>query len=254
MDILINSIARLDEGIPFAKSVIGVAQVTKLSMKPGDTLESYKESGMVFDVVKDVVDGKEVAKHDFSGLKTARNYVLYVIDNEGEYAGQPVILENTKDICEVFKLPEDEAATMMENLPTLAMQRQLCIIPYHNPERDEDCIMFAPDFDVEITDDMLAGNIEQAAAKITNMTNNPGSQDYRTQLISHAFIKMFLYTLVETGQKRYNYYNCEVPLIQMANKLSLLTYYTGGELHTPTISDIEQYLEKIKQQIKVQPM
>lgn len=252
MDISISSISRLDEGIAIGNTIIGVAQVSKIKLEPGETLESYKDSGMVFDIVKEVVDGEEIAKFDFSDLKTARNYVLYAIESDGEYAGKPVVLENVNDITDIFKLPAEEAETMMKNLPALALQRQLCIIPYTNPNRGEDGIMFAPNFDVEIVEDLLEDRAAIAASKISSMMNDPRHADYRTNLISHSFIKMFLYTLAETGQKRYNYYNSEVPLQKIAKELMEITYFQEGELHTPSVSDIEGYLNLIKRLIPIQ--
>lgn len=273
MNILINGISKLDEGIPFSHYTIGCARVASIHFEENETLESYKDSGMVFDVKiadsepnnqntsLEEVENRMIAEFDFDkGLSNARNYILYVINNDkdSEDAGETSIIGNMADIVEIFNLPKEEIPQLEKNLPILLEQRQLCMVTYTDPIRNEECMMFVPDFDAEITEHILTDDVNEknvAARKVQNMMNsgNPGTADYRTQLTSHSFIKMMLYTLMETGQKRYNHYHCDAVLTQVSSILSNITYYEGGELKTPTLSDMEAYLNMIKKGIKVMP-
>lgn len=241
-------------GLSVGDITLGVAIVRAISMEEGETLVDYaKEGGLSLahslrQVEGTVISGDALAgvaiEFDEESLEKARNYVLIAVDKDKNTS----IIGTAKDITEVFSLPEEDAEMLDKYLPVLADSRNLSVVKYFDPDRNEECMMFTPNYDAEIMEHYINGEIEEAKQKEVSIQRNP---QFQVELSTHNFIKMMLIAVVKTGQDRYNKIYRDDKIEEAAKLLSGITYWDDGKLYTPSVADINAYTNEMKKDIRI---
>ncbi|WP_347281418.1 hypothetical protein [Turicimonas muris] len=176
----------------------------------------------------------------------ANNYALFYADNE---TGDTSIIHDTGDLVELFNLPESDAAELDKYIGMLAEQRNLELVRYVDIEDDKEAIIFVNQFDREIVESVLDDDAVAAGASYMNMLRSP---EFRTDLETHNFIKLMVISVAQTGQDRYNKLTRDDVLAEMAKTFSSIRYWKDGELRVPSVKDINDYMDQIKEQIRIQ--
>jgi len=255
---ILNS--QVGEGIRIGDKTIGTAYITSATFEEGKTLEDFAKEGMVvgYEMAQPaqgeeggVTSPADLMKLNFDDISGATNYVLFIREpqNEDGTPGNCSIVLNTKDITRAFGLPDEDAETMRRYLGMTAKQRQLEVVDYTDLDTGEPAIFFVNKFDREIVDAML-DNDHQAA--VTSYQNMLVSSEFRSQLITHSFIKTFLMVIVQAGQDRYNKIYRDDNIEKAAKILSGITYWKDGVLHSPSVKDINDYAQEVTEHIIIE--
>ncbi len=259
MKFTVNEIDILDsragEGLRVGDKTIGCARVTGITLEDGKTLYDYAKEGLVLETISHLElvygDGEEevLALND-KDIKNSNNYVLFVRepDNADGSKGDVSVILGCKDITDLFKLPESDAENLQKYLGLLAEQRGLVMINYTDLETNTESIMFVNQFDREIVDALLDNDQADAKNSYKSMLS---SNEFRSELQTHNFIRTFLLSIVKTGQDRYNKLNRDDVITEVAKKLVGITYWVDGELVTPTVKNINDYLVDITENIRI---
>ena len=176
-------------------------------------------------------------------LSNAKNYVLVKIDKDNNVS----TINSAKDICEIFDLPESDVEMLNMYIGALANDRQL-IMDFAKDDDDASIMFFTNIVDAEITQDYINGELEDATNKYMKIMD---SADYRAEYISDNFIKMFLIAIITSSQDRYNRVHRDETLQKVADMLMDIKYWNDGQLCSPSILDIENYINDIKGVIRV---
>lgn len=255
---------RLGNGLKVGDVELGCARIAKITMEDGKTLLDYAKEGMCLgyrldkvspapnDPESEIPTPRNVLSLLADSLDTANNYVLVIVDPKDNSTS---VVLNTLDITNLYGLPEEDAENMNNYIEALAHQRNLTLVRYTDGATNEESFFFTNQFDREINEDVLAsddpeieGDAEIAAAKYIQLMNSP---QFRSELETHNFIKLFVVDLVHAGENRYNKLHRDDTIDEIAAKLCQITYWCDGVLCNPSIADIENYMDIIKGSIRV---
>lgn len=258
---------RLGDGLKVGDVELGCARIANIEMEEGRTLRDYAKEGMClgYQLDKKVpvctnpdADSAErpapinVLNLLTDSLDTANNYVLVIVDPKDNSTS---VVLNTLDITNLYGLPEEDAENMNKYIEALAHQRNLSLVRYTDGATGEEAFFFTNQFDREINEDILAsddpeieGDAEIAATKYIQLMNSP---QFRSELETHNFIKLFVVDLVHAGENRYNKLHRDDVIEGIAATLCGVTYWCDGVLCNPSIADIENYMDIIKGNIRV---
>jgi hypothetical protein len=238
------------EGLKVGDKTIGCAKITQLTLEDGKTLQDYAKEGLCLGYKPVKIENGEgenpsVEIQLIDDLKAGANYVIFIRDGE-----EVSIVLNTLDFTRLFQLPDEDAAQMDKYLGMLAKQRQLEMLRYEDIETGEESIFFVNQFDREINELVL--DEETDAATAVNVYNNMvANVEFRTELQTDNFIKMFLMTIVQTGQDRYNKLHKTDIVKEVAEKLATVTYWKDGVLYKPSVKDINDLLTDVSDNIRI---
>ena len=252
---ILNS--QVGEGLKIGDKTIGTGIITAMDTEDGVSLVDLAKEGLVlgYDLTEpekndngEPVLGSEKIKLNEEDVAKATNYVLFIREpaKEDGTPGDCSVVLNTKDITKAFGLPDSDAEMMKKYLGATARQRQLELVEYTDLETGEESIFFVNQFDREVVDSVLDDDVDGAVTTYMNMLNSP---DFRSQVVSHSFIKTFLMVIVQTGQDRYNKIHRQDIIEKAAELLSGITYWKDGELHKPSVKDINDYVSEITEHI-----
>lgn len=266
MRLKIKEVAILDSkvgnGLKIGKYTFGCARITKVDLDEGITLRDCALEGLSVGYkpvqvdLSTAADGEKTPAAsrltsmelitDTLDAPGANNYALFYADNE---TGDTSIIHDTGDLVELFNLPESDAAELDKYIGMLAEQRNLELVRYVDIEDDKEAIIFVNQFDREIVESVLDDDAVAAGASYMNMLRSP---EFRTDLETHNFIKLMVISVAQTGQDRYNKLNRDDVLAEMAKTFSSIRYWKDGELRVPSVKDINDYMDQIKEQIRIQ--
>ena len=174
-------------------------------------------------------------------LANSKNYVLVIIAGEGEEK-QVTTIDSAKDICDIFGLGDEDAEMLDNYIGALATDRQLVL--HKTKDFDGNDVMFFTNVvENDITECYKAGDTEGATAHFMKIM---GSADYASEYMSDNFIKMFLIALIRACQDRYNNVHRNDALREAAKIISGISYWDDGQLHRPSVLDIDNYINDIK--------
>ncbi|MCM1219759.1 MAG: hypothetical protein NC548_35200 [Lachnospiraceae bacterium] len=255
---------RAGNGLKVGDVELGCARIANVELEEGVTLLDCAREGLCLGYHPDKVPVEPVNPEadtpqprtilalETENLDRANNYVLVIVDPK---TNSTSVVLNTLDITNLYELPEEDAKTMNEYIEALANQRNLTLIRYTDGSTGEESFFFTNQFDRELNEDILAsddpeieGDAEIAAAKYLQLMNSP---QFRSELETHNFIKMFVVDLVHAGENRYNKLHRDDVIEELAAKLCQITYWCDGVLCVPSIADIEDYMNHIKGDIRV---
>lgn len=237
------------EGLKVGDKTIACARVTKIgNLENGKTLKDLAKEGICLGYKTNEAGNAIVLDED--NLKEASNYVLVFRDPENEDGtpGDVSIILTTEDIAELYGLPKEEAELMNLHLGALVKQRGLMMVRYTDAETNKEALLFTNQFDREINDAVLDDAMDEAMENYQRMMNN---LDYRTELQTDNFIRMFLMSIDQTGQGRYNLLNRDNVIEQAAKLISGITYWEDGVLHKPSVKDINESISEIAGHITI---
>lgn len=240
--------SKTGDGLKVGDNTIGCAKITKLKLEDGKTLTDYVVEGLNLDYVPTSQDDGSTKIVFTEDLKSAANYTLFIRDDK---TGATSVVLSTLDITNLFNLPKEDAAQMDKYLSALANQRQLEMVRYTELGTEEPAIFFTNQFDREINEMILdTETSDKETWQVYNsMLSNP---EFRTELTTDNFIKMFLMSVVRSGQDRYNKLHRDDIIKEVAGKLTQITYWEDGELRNPSVKDINNYLTDITGNIRIQ--
>lgn len=255
---------RMGNGLKVGGVELGCARIASVEMEEGKTLLDYAKEGMCLgyrldkvaqtseDPAAETPAPRNVLSLLADSLDAANNYVLVIVDPENNSTS---VVLNTLDITSLYGLPEEDAENMNKYIEALAHQRNLSLVRYTDGATNEEAFFFTNQFDREVNENILAsddpdieGNAEIAAAKYLQLMNSP---QFRSELETHNFIKLFVVDLVHAGENRYNKLHRDDTIDGIAAKLCQITYWCDGVLCSPSIADIENYMDIIKSGIRV---
>lgn len=238
----INSVeiipSQLGSGLKIKDFEVGCARIVDVELDNN----TPEENGLSLGYMLIENEGDNVLYFE-EDIKNANNYVLVKIEN-----GTTTTLTNSKDICDIFELPETDAEILAQYIGALATDRQL-VMKQTKDLNGDDLMFFTNSFDNELTQDYINGDIDAATSKYLSFMS---SADYRAEHSSHNFIKMFLIAIITACQDRYNKVYRGDALEQAANILRNIKFWNDGQLCNPSILDIENYINDIKSIIRVQ--
>lgn len=256
---------RAGNGLKVGDVELGCARIASIEMEEGKTLMDYVREGMCLGyklkkVDAEVTDPAAEAPAPITALdlveeiEKASNYVLVIVDPKDNTTS---VVLNTLDITNLYGLPEEDAATMNEYIEALAHQRNLEMVRYTDGTTGEEAFFFTNKFDREVNEDVLAdgdpeieGDAQVAASKYIQLMN---SANFRAELESHNFIKMLVLDLVKAGEDRYNKLHRDEAINDIIARLCGITYWCDGVLRVPSIADIDNYMDIIKNGIRINP-
>lgn len=227
-------------GIPINDITIGCAKIVDVNLDEGVTLEECMKDGILsagMELVSSTEGGQEL-KFVTDSLENAYNYVLVTIDK----AGVCDVINGAEDIVKIFNLHEEDAEMLGKYIGALAEDRGLVM------NIVDGTMVFTNSFHMELTYDYFDDDIKSATAKYVNSMLKA---EFRAEITSHNFIKMFLIALITAAQDRYNKVNREETLYKVAEELVNIKYWKDGKLLNPSIADVEEFFEKIKSIIRV---
>jgi hypothetical protein len=235
------------DGLRIGNKTIGCAKITKLKLEDGKTLTDYAKEGLNLDYLLMQQDDGTPRVVFTDDLRDGNNYVLFIRDEE---SGATSVVLSTLDITNLFELPKEDADQMDKYLSALANQRQLNMIRYTELGTEKDAIFFTNQFDREINEMLLDTETSDGEVLQTynSMITNP---EFRTELTTDNFIKIFLMSVVRSGQDRYNKLYRDDVLKEIAEKLSNITYWSDGTLYNPSVKDINNMLTDITGCIRI---
>lgn len=255
---------RVGDGLKVGDVELGCARIASVEMEEGKTLLDYAREGMCLgyrldkvtpesnDPTAEAPAPRNVLRLLGDDLGAANNYVLVIVDPKDNSTS---VVLNTLDITNLYGLPEEDAENMNKYIEALAHQRNLSLVRYTDGTTGEEAFFFTNQFDREINEDILAGDdpeiegdAEIAAAKYLQLMNSP---QFRSELETHNFIKLFVVDLVHAGENRYNKLHRDDVIDEIAAKMCEITYWCDGVLCVPSIADIEDYMNHIKGGIRV---
>lgn len=255
---------RAGNGLKVGDVELGCARIATVELGEGTTLLDCAKEGMCLgyhpekvpvtatDPSADTPEPRTVLVLETENLDRANNYVLVIVDPKDNSTS---VVLNTADITNLYGLPVEDADTMNNYIEALAHQRNLTMVRYTDESTGEESFFFTNQFDREINEDILAaddpgieGDAEVAAAKYFQLMNSP---QFRSELETHNFIKLFVVDLVHAGENRYNKLHRDDVIEGIAAELCKVTYWCDGVLCCPSIADIEDYMNHIKGNIRV---
>ena len=256
--------SKVGPGLKIGDYTFGCARITQIAMEEGKALKDYALEGMClgYKAMAETVktDGSSAAQTtSAANVKTitvlntdalntapyANNYVLFSKDAEGAVS----IIHNTADLVQLFQLPDKDAEEMDKYIGMLAGQRNLDMVRYVDLETGTDSIMFVNLFDREVVEAILDDDNAQATNSFVSMMR---SAEFRSELENHNFIKLMVMSVAQTGQDRYNKLNRDDVLAEMAKTFSSIRYWKEGNLCVPSVKDINDYMDQMKEQIRIQ--
>lgn len=253
--------SKVGPGLKIGDYTFGCARITQITMEGGKTLKDYALEGMClgYKATTEAVKPDESSAVQKPAAKTvmvlntdalntapyANNYVLFSKDVEGGVS----IIHNTADLVQLFQLPNKDAEEMDKYIGMLAGQRNLDMVRYVDLETGTDSIMFVNLFDREVVEAILDDDNSQAANSFVSMMR---SAEFRSELENHNFIKLMVMSVAQTGQDRYNKLNRDDVLAEMAKTFSSIRYWKEGNLCVPSVKDINDYMDQMKEQIRIQ--
>lgn len=235
------------EGIIIGGKTIGCAVITQLTKEKNVSYRDLALEGLClgYGIVKNENDEEIIKLHE-DNLEESQNYVLFYRDEKKEDGSQGdchTIL-NTVELVKLFGLSEKDAEMMNNYLGALANQKNLRLETYTDLISGKPGIFFVNQFDREINDKILLNDPEGAKESYLNML---GNFDFKTEIQTHSFIKTFMMSVTQSCQNRYNAVNRRDVLMEVADKLSKITYWNDvGVLSTPTLKDVEGFFDAIR--------
>lgn len=237
------------DGLKVGDKVIGCAKITKLKFEDDKTLTDYAKEGLNlgYGIVNAAEEGQNPKVEIADDLSGSSNYVLFIRDTT---TGDTSVVINTLDLTNLFNLPSEDAVQMDKYLSLLANQRQLNMVRYTTLSSGEDAIFFTNQFDREMNEMLLDDETsdEETLRVYTGMLQR---SEFRTELMTDNFIKIFLMSIVQTGQNRYNKLYKDDVIKKVADTLCEVTYWEDGVLYAPSVKDIDDFLEDVKKQIRI---
>lgn len=253
--------SKVGPGLKIGDYTFGCARITQIAMEEGKALNDYALEGMClgYKATTEAVKPEESSAVQKPAAKTvmvlntdalntapyANNYVLFSKDTEGAVS----IIHNTADLVQLFQLPDKDAEEMDKYIGMLAGQRNLDMVRYVDLETGTDSIMFVNLFDREVVEAILDDDNAQATNSFVSMMR---SAEFRSELENHNFIKLMVMSVAQTGQDRYNKLNRDDVLAEMAKTFSSIRYWKEGNLCVPSVKDINDYMDQMKEQIRIQ--
>jgi hypothetical protein len=243
------------DGLKVGNKTIGCAKVTKVELAEGATLTDCAKDGLClgyspegdYQASEPPTYGIRIVLNA-EDLTGSSNYVLFIRDNE---SGATSVVVNTTDITDLFGLPRSDAETLERYLGVLAQQRQLELMTYTNMDDDTEGMFFVNSFDREINELVLDAETDAAEA-VQSYVSAQNNAEFMTQLRTDNFIKMFLMTVVQTGQDRFNRLYRDMVIEAAAAKLSSVRYYADGVLTKPSVKDINDMVIEMTKHIKIE--
>lgn len=257
---------RMGNGLKVGNVEIGCARIVNVELEEGKTLLDCAKEGMCLgytlekvtpasnDPTADTPAPVNELRLNEDDLGSANNYVLVIVDPA---TNETSVVLNTTDITNLYGLPEEDARTMNEYIDALAHQRNLTMVRYTDGATGEEAFFFTNQFDREVNEDVLAdgdpeieGDAKIAAGKYIQLLNTP---QYRSELETHNFIKLFVVDLVRAGEDRYNKLHRDTAIDNIIAEICGITYWCDGTLCRPSIADVDNYMDIIKNGIRINP-
>lgn len=241
--------SKVGPGLKIGDNTFGCARITAAELEDGKTLRDCALEGLCLGykgiLTGEGKDQKPEIVLDETDISAASNYVLFYQNDENGAS----VIHNTTDLVKLFKLPETDAVELDKYLDMLADQRNLELTRYMDKDTNTEALMFVNKFDREIIETVLDEGGKAAVPMYNGMMQ---SSEFRSELTSHNFIKMFVMSIVQTGQDRYNKLNRDDVLLELARSFSSITYWKEGELRVPSVKDINDYMDTIRENIFIQ--
>lgn len=232
--------SQMGNGLKIKDFEIGCAKIVEIQTEEGKTIEDVIfNDGLVAPI--SMVD-TDAIYFDTKSLMGSKNYVLVTIKD-----GAVSTITNVKEVVELFELDSDDADMLQQYIGALALDRNL-VCSLTNDLDGEDMMFFTNAFDKELTNDFINGDLDAAKVKYSNMLTSP---DFRTEHTTDNFIKMFLYALITACQDRYNKTNREAAIRKAADLISSIKFWEDGQLLSPSLTDIDDYLANVKSAIRI---
>lgn len=239
--------AKTGEGLRVDDKVIGCAKITSIDTENGASLEEFAKEGICLGY--ELTDDKTSLTLNKEDIAKGVNYVMFIREPGEEGKPGPIsTVLNTLDITKAFGLPDADAEMMEKYLGALANQRGLQLVHYTDMESGTNSMMFVNQFDRELNDMVLAGDTKEATNTYQSMLANP---EYRTELQTDNFIRLFVMAVVQAGQDRYNKLHRTDVIEKVAKLIAGIKYWEDGVLHTPSVKDVNDFVEEIKEYIEV---
>ena len=231
--------SKTGNGLQINDLIIGCAQIVDVEVEENATLEGCMKEGLLSAgmILRETEDGNQELQFVTDSLKNSFNYVLVSIKDS-----ECSIINNASEFGEIFGLPEDDIEMLGQYIGALAEDRNLVMNIVN------DTMVFTNNFHMALTYDHFHGNDKDATVKFIRAYERP---EFRAEISSHNFIKMFLIALITAAQDRYNKVNREETLYKVAKELTNIKYWDDGKLLNPSIADVEEFLDKIKSIIRV---
>lgn len=241
--------SQVGKGLQIGDAVIGCARITEISLPEGATLKQVAEAdGLVLgykmgEPSKVVPNQRPNVEFNTKDLSTADNYVLVIIKDD-----ETTVVTHGSQITELFDLPEEDAEQLMLYIGDLAKSRNLSMITTEDLD-ESPFIFFVNAFDETMMDFYLNNNQEALFQQYMGLMHSP---EFLAEMENHNFIKMFLVGLVKASQDRYNSIHRDKVLCDLAKELCNIRYWNDGKLLKPSVKDIEDFMNEMKNQIVVQ--
>ena len=171
-----------------------------------------------------------------------QNWIFY--DEEKETN----VVTSCKQITELFDLPDEDAEALTTYIGELATSRNLNMVQTEDLDGNP-FFFFVNTFDQDMLELYLDDDQDGLFNNFVGLTKSP---EYHSELMNHNFIKMFLVGLVKASQDRYNSIHRDKVLCDLAKELCNIRYWNDGKLLKPSVKDIEDFMNEMKNQIIVQ--
>jgi hypothetical protein len=235
--------SKAGKGLKVKNFEIGCARIIGVDVPEGEEVETLFNgpNGLLSYGFIETEEGI-ITTNDLSS-RIANNYVLVKIEDNAVST-----INSAKEICEIFELSDNDADTLDQYITALATDRQLVL------NRDEDLagnplMYFTNTVDNEISEVWASGDVSKAREMYDSINASP---DFRAEYKNNSFIKMFLMALISACQDRYNKVNRDERITRAAAVLGSIRYWNDGQLYKPTVRDIENYLDSVKDSILVE--
>lgn len=240
--------SQVGKGLSVGDVTIGCGRITSIELPKNATLKQVAEADGLSLGYKPatpstlVQNAQPVIAYNTENLSNANNYVLFI-----EKGDDVTMVTNTSQITEIFDLTEEDAELLDKYIGNLASTRNLSMVKTEDLDGNE-FMFFVNKIDETMMDYYFSGNKEAALQTYAGMVRSP---ELMAEIESHNFIKMFLIGLVKTCQDRYNTVHRDKVLCKLAKELCSIKYWDDGALLSPSIKDIEDFMNEMKNQILV---
>lgn len=241
--------SQVGKGLTVGDVVIGCGRITSIELPAKNTnLKQIAEADGLSLGYKPIAPSALTPNAQFSieyntfDLANANNYVLFISKDD-----KIELVKNTSQITEMFDLTGEDAELLDKYIGNLANTRNLSMLKTTDLDGEE-FMFFVNKIDETMMDYYFSNNREASIQTYAGMMRSP---ELMAEIESHNFIKMFLIGLVKACQDRYNTIHRDKVLCKLAKELCEIRYWDDGVLLSPSIKDIEDFMNEMKNQILV---